>query len=108
VVSDSPFSYVAIRGTTVVQESTNASSFGCINVLVFLQHHKVEMSYPLLGILTHALNEGRLANNVAYILIYHVILVDIISSTNAKTLFLGLYYFDWGVLSPLKPLILTE
>ena|ERR1700735_1822684 len=31
------------------------------------------MSYTLLGILTHALNKGRLANNVAYILIYHVI-----------------------------------
>jgi hypothetical protein len=41
--------------------------------LVFLQHHEVEMTYALLCILTHAFNEGRLANNVAYILVYHII-----------------------------------
>jgi hypothetical protein len=33
VVADSPFGYVTIGRTTVVQKSANASSFGCIDIL---------------------------------------------------------------------------
>jgi hypothetical protein len=36
---------------------------------IFLQHHKVEVFDPFFAILTHTLHEGRVANDIADILV---------------------------------------
>ena len=37
--------------------------------LVLLQHHEIEMSNALLGVLSHTLEEGRLADHVTQVFI---------------------------------------
>jgi hypothetical protein len=76
--ADDPFLHLAVRVARVIGESSDPALLRCVDVLssvlqedlklahlLLLQHHEVEMPYPLVRVLLHPFPESRLLDHLA-------------------------------------------
>lgn len=102
-----PLGYKAVWVAGVVDEAGNAALLCRIEVLVALQHHKVEVRYPLVVIALHSLAEVVFLNYFADVLVDEGVCGDKGLGAQAKALFLCLDDVDVCILLALKTLILA-
>lgn len=86
MVSNGPLGHITIGIAAVVGESTNPTALRCVDelspslshsgaqrvyitYLIFLEHHKVKVLYPLLRVFSHPLLEASWVDNVTDVLV---------------------------------------
>lgn len=89
IVADGPFCHITIWITAVVGETTDSTTFGCVDELnrpntsrcarapnravthlVLLKHHEIKVLNALQRVIPHSLLERRWVDYIPYVLIY--------------------------------------
>ena len=76
-----PLGYVAIGIAGMIDESSNTSLLGRIEVLVSLQHHEIEVRNALIVIASHPLVEVLLFDDFTYVLVDECLCRDATASS---------------------------
>lgn len=108
VLADVPLCDVAVWVTAVVDETSHASLFCCIEVFVLLEHHEVEVRDALVVITSHALVEIVWLDDFTNVLVHERLCWDGSCCSQTEAFLLRLDDFDVGILFALEALILTE
>lgn len=107
MLANVPLCYVAIGIAAVIDEARNAALFRCVEVLVALEHHEVEVRDALVVVPPHPLLEVVLVHHLPDVFVYKGLGWERLGGTEAEALLFRLDDLDGRVLLALKPLILA-
>lgn len=107
VFSDLPFGDVTVWVTAVINESGDASFFRCVEILVLLEHHEVEMRDALIVIAPHPFVEIFWIDDLSDVFVHKRLCRDGLCCSKTIALFIGLDNLNISVLSLLEALVLA-